>query len=160
MSEESCLVLIKPDAVQKGLTGNIIATFSELDLKIIGMKVVNVEKELAEKHYNNLKEEQIADKGEELGTKIYEEVVRYIQGEFHTNKVIAIAYKGENAIQKIRDKAGATHPEKAEPSTIRGKYGRVHSGTGVFENVVHASDSAENGDREIALWFKTEELVE
>ena len=74
--------------------------------------------------------------------------------------VLVMVYHGENAIQKIRDLAGSTNPEKAEFTSIRGKYGRINSETGVFETVVHASDSDETAKREIQLWFEPEEITE
>ena len=157
---EKTLVLIKPDGLVKSLTGNIINFLSIAELKIIGTKVVSVQRELAEMHYNKLREEKIAEHGEDLGLKIYEEVLKYIQGEYHTNRVLALVYHGEDAINKIRKVAGATNPEKADPSTIRGRYGRIHSKTGVFENCMHASDSEESAEREIKLWFRPEEIVE
>ena len=98
--------------------------------------------------------------GEEKGVKIYEETLSYIQGEFHTNRVMALVYQGENAIAKIREVAGNTDPEEADPTSIIGKYGRIHSRTNVLENVIHASDSEENAKKEIQLWFQPEELTE
>ena len=68
-------------------------------------------------------------------------------------------YEGKNAIQKIRDLAGETHPQEAKPTSLRGKYGRVHTETNCYENVIHASDSPKNAEREIKLWFKEEELI-
>ena len=68
--------------------------------------------------------------------------------------------KSKNAISKIREVCGATNPEDANPTSIRGRYGRIHSKTGVFENVVHASDSQENAEQEIKLWFSPNELTE
>lgn len=144
------LVLIKPDGLVKSLTGNIITNLSETSLIIIGAKIVQVSRELAEQHYNKLKEE----KGEE----IFEEVLKYIQGHYHTKRVLALVYEGEDAISKVRKVAGATNPEKAEPTTIRGKYGRIHSKTNVFENVIHASEDEKDAEREIKLWFKPHEL--
>ena len=157
---QQCLVIIKPDGLVKSLTGDIISKLSETQLKIVGAKIVSVKKELAEAHYNKLKEEQIAKKGEEIGNKIYEGTLKYIQGEYHTNRVFTLVYQGEDAIKKIRDLAGETNPESASPTTIRGKYGRIHSKTGVFENVVHVSDSEESAKREIQLWFSPEDLAE
>lgn len=152
MAEQACLVLIKPDGLVKSLTGNIINFLSIAELKIIGAKVVSVRKELAEKHYHKLKEEK--------GDAIYEETLKYIMGEYHTNRVMALVYYGEDAIQKIRKVAGSTNPEKANPSTIRGRYGRINSQTKVMENCMHASDSDESAEREIKLWFKPEEIVQ
>jgi nucleoside-diphosphate kinase len=160
MANEACLILIKPDGLVKSLTGNIINQLSRSELKIIGAKVVSVKRELAELHYPTLKEEKVAQFGEEKGMLIYEDVLKYIQGEYHTNRVLAMIYYGEDAITKVRSIAGATNPEKADPTTIRGRYGRIHSETNVFENCMHASDSSESAEREIKLWFKPEEIVE
>jgi nucleoside-diphosphate kinase len=71
-----------------------------------------------------------------------------------------LIYEGEDAVDKIRKLAGETNPEKAHPESIRGKYGRIHSETKVFENVIHCSDSVDSAVKEIALWFKPEEIVE
>jgi len=148
---EQALFLIKPDGLHKSLTGNILTSLSETGMKIVGAKVLIVPRELAEQHYNKLKEEK--------GDEIFEEVLKYIQGEFHTDRVFAFVCEGTDVIAKIRKVAGDTNPEKANPTTIRGKYGRIHSETKVFENVVHASDSEENAEREIKLWFKPHELT-
>ncbi len=150
---ERTLVLIKPDAMVKQLAGNIISDLYNLNLKMIGLKLVNIQRELAEKHYDKLKSEK--------GEKIFEATIKPLTGNYHENEnVIAIVYKGENAIQKIRDFVGATNPEKANPSSIRGKYGRIISEKDLFETVIHASDSKENAEREINLWFNESELVE
>lgn len=158
--EERTLVLIKPDGLYKSLTGNIITILSETKLKIVAAKVVKVQKEFAEKHYSGLRGSLAKKFGETEGVKIFEEVLNYIQGKFHTDRVLALVYKGENAIEKVRALAGETNPEKAPPVSIRGKYGRIHSETKVMENVMHCSDTAENAKKEIALWFKPEEVVE
>ena len=158
--EERTLVLIKPDGLLKSLTGNIITTLSETKLKIVAAKVVKVKKDFAEKHYSALKESLMKKFGKEQGNKIFESTLEYIQGKFHTDRVFALVYKGENAIKKIRELAGETNPEKANPISIRGKYGRIHSETKVMENVMHCSDSIENAEKEIALWFNENELVE
>ena len=126
MAVEQCLVLIKPDGLVKSLTGDIISKFSETELIIVGSKVVQVTRELAEEHYQHLREE-----------KFFDELIKYIMGEYHTKRVLALVYHGENAIKKVRKIVGLTNPELAEPTSIRGKYGRVTS-KGVFENVVHA----------------------
>lgn len=160
MTDERTLVLIKPDGLYKSLTGNIISMLSEAKLKIVAAKIVKVSREFAEKHYNNLKEEQIKKLGKEKGTSIFENTINYIQGKYHTDRVLALVYKGEDAIKKVKDIVGITNPEKASPLSIRGKYGRIHSETKVFENVVHCSDTVENAKREILLWFNPEEIVE
>lgn len=158
--EEKTLVLIKPDGLVKSLTGNIITTLSEAKLKIVGAKIVKVSHELAENHYFDLKQRLIEKFGKKKGEEIFENNLEYMQGKFHTDRVLALVYKGENAVEKIRKLAGETNPEKAHPVSIRGKYGRIHSETKVFENAIHCSDSVENAKREIDLWFKKEEVVE
>lgn len=147
MAVEQSLVLIKPDGLVKSLTGDVISKMSETDLKIVGAKIVQVTRELAEEHYQHLREE-----------KFFDELVKYIMGEYHTKRVLALVYHGEDAIKKIRKIVGATNPEKAEPTSIRGKYGRITS-AGVFENVVHASENLKDAEREIKLWFRPDELV-
>ncbi|MCK5149673.1 nucleoside-diphosphate kinase [Candidatus Pacearchaeota archaeon] len=148
--EEKTLVLIKPDAMVKKLAGSIISDLYNLDLKMIGLKLVNVQKELAEQHYKEHKEKPFFSK-----------LVDHITGQLHNHEnVVAIVYQGENAIQKIRNAAGKTHPEEADSKTLRGKYGRWHSKTDCFENVIHTSDSPESAEKEITLWFNDDELVE
>ena len=160
MAIQQSLVIIKPDGLIKSLTGNIISMLSETKLKIVGARVLRVSRELAEKHYFKLKQEQIAKHGEEKGTKIFENVIEYIQGKFHTDRVFALVYHGEDTIEKIRALAGKTNPEDADPVSIRGKYGRINSKTGVFENVLHASASEEEAEHEIKLWFTPDQLTE
>ena len=159
MAIEQTLVLIKPDGLIKSLTGNIITALSETKLKIVGAKVVSVSKELAEKHYSELRERLIQKFGKEKGEDIFNETLEYIQGNYHTNRVLALVYEGEKAIEKIKNLAGSTNPEEAEPISIRGRFGRINSKTQVFENVVHISDSEKNAKREIQLWFEPEELT-
>jgi len=147
---ERVLVLIKPDAMEKQLAGIIIHDLSQLSLKMIGLKLVSVKKHLAEKHYSDHTEKPF-----------YPDLLKYIMGEYHhVNSIIAIAYEGEDAIKKIRAYAGKTNPDEAAPSTLRGRYGKVNSKTHNFDNVVHASDSPENGEKEIAIWFDKDELID
>ena len=149
MAVEQTLVLIKPDGLKKSLTGNILTRLSEAKLVIVGAKVVHVSPELATNHYEHLKIEPFFD-----------ELVRYLTGELHnTRRVIAFVYYGENAISRIRELVGATNPEEANPVSIRGAYGRITT-TGVFENIVHASSSIEDAEKEIKLWFSPDEIVE
>ncbi|OIO35154.1 MAG: nucleoside-diphosphate kinase [Candidatus Hydrogenedentes bacterium CG07_land_8_20_14_0_80_42_17] len=147
--EEQALVLIKPDAVSKSLTGNIITMLDSTGLKMVGAKVVKVSKKLAETHY-----------AEHKGKPFFNSLIEFIMGEKYTPRVVAMVYQGPNAIKVLRKLAGNTNPEDAEFNTIRGKYGRINSKTKEFENAVHISDSPESGKREIALWFRPEELVE
>lgn len=149
---EQCLVLIKPDGLVKSITGDIMMALSATKLKIVGAKIVKMTREHAEKHYQDLKQRK--------SKEIFEGTISYITGEFHTNRVFALVYQGENAIEKIREVCGPTNPEEAHPTTIRGRYGRIHSKTGIYENVVHASDSPESAEKEIKLWFNPDELVE
>ncbi len=151
MKEEQTLILIKPDGLQKSLTGNILTKLSEAKLYIVGAKVVKVSDKLAYTHYKHLAKEPFFD-----------ELTKYIKGELHGKKyrrVLALVYRGEKAIAKVRNLAGATNPEEAEPTSIRGSYGRITT-EGVYENVIHASSSTEEAEREIKLWFSPEEIVE
>jgi Nucleoside diphosphate kinase len=149
MAIEQTLILIKPDGLVKSLTGNVISRLSEAKLTIMGAKVVRVSRELAEKHYEHLKEKPF-----------FAELISYIIGDVHkTHRVLALVYQGEDAIKKIRDIVGETDPEKANPVSIRGAYGRITT-SGVFENVVHASANPEDAEKEIKLWFQPDEVVE
>ncbi|MDP8289671.1 MAG: nucleoside-diphosphate kinase [Candidatus Susulua stagnicola] len=148
MRDEATLVIIKPDGLKKSLTGNILSRLSEAKLKIIGAKIVKVDIELANKHYHHLQKESF-----------YPELAKYITGQLHgENRVMPLIYWGEDAIKKVRDIAGATNPEQADPISIRGAYGRILT-TGLFENVIHASSSIEEAEREIKLWFDPDEIV-
>lgn len=147
--KERTLVLIKPDAMVKQLAGNIISDLYSLNLKMIGLKLINVKKELAEKHYEEHKDK-----------KFYNELIEYITGKLHNENVVAIVYEGENAIKRIRDFVGATNPDEASPISLRGKYGKVHSIKNWYETVVHTSDSKASAKREINLWFDEKEIIE
>src|SRR3989344_4374247 len=109
MKAQQTLGLIKPDGLVKSLTGNIITELSDTGLIIVGAKIVQVTKELAEEHYQHLREE-----------KFFDELIKYIMGEYHVKRILALVYHGENATEKVRKIVGATDPEKAEPTTIRG----------------------------------------
>lgn len=146
MTVQQTLVLIKPDGLVKSLTGNILTALSETKLIIVGAKIVQVSRELAVEHYRHLKEKPFFD-----------ELIRYITGEFHTKRVMALVYEGEGAIKKVREIAGSTNPEEASSISIRGKYGRITS-KGVYENAIHASENEEEAEREIKLWFEPDEL--
>lgn len=145
---QQTLVIIKPDGLKKSLTGNILTRLSETKLEIIAAKVIRVSKELAEDHYRHLKDKPFFD-----------DVVKYLQGEFHDRKkVMAMVYWGKDAIKKVRDLAGATNPEEADPVSIRGSFGRITT-KGVYENVIHASADEKDAEREIKLWFRPEEII-
>jgi len=146
--EQQTLVLIKPDGLKKSLTGNILTRLSEAKLEIVAARMVKVSKELGEAHYVHLKDKPF-----------FAELIRYIQGDLHERrKVLALVYHGEDAIQKVRNLAGATNPEEADSTSIRGSYGRITT-SGVYENVIHASANEEDAEREIKLWFKPEEVI-
>lgn len=145
---QATLVLIKPDGLKKSLTGNILTRLSETKLEIVAAKVVRVSRELAEAHYCHLKDKPF-----------FPELIKYLQGELHDRKkVLAMIYWGEDAINKVRQLAGATNPEEADPTTIRGSYGRITT-KGLYENVIHASTNEAEAEREIKLWFSPDEVI-
>lgn len=144
------LIILKPDALVKSLTGNILARFLEARLRIIGAKVVKVSRELAERHYEHLIEEPFFD-------DLYE----YFSGKTYGSeyeRVLVFVYEGVDAISKVRRIAGATNPLDADPITIRGAYGRINK-KGIMENVIHCSDSEESAKKEIGLWFDPDEII-
>jgi len=145
---QQTLVLIKPDGLKKSLTGNILTRLSETKLEIAAAKIVHVSRELAEEHYCHMKKKPF-----------FEELIKYIQGELHKRrKVLAMVYHGENAIKKVRQLAGATNPEEADPISIRGAYGRITT-SGIYENVIHTSTNEAEAEREIKLWFEPDEII-
>lgn len=145
---QQTLVIIKPDGLKKSLTGNILTRLSETKLEIVAAKIIRVSRDLAVEHYRHMKDKPF-----------FEELIKYIQGELHERKkVMAMVYWGEDAINKVRQLAGATNPEEADPTTIRGSYGRITT-KGVYENVVHASSNEEESEREIKLWFEPDEII-
>ncbi len=145
---QATLILIKPDGLKKSLTGNILTRLSETKLEIVAAKMARVSRKLAEEHYRHLKDKPF-----------FEDLMKYIQGEFHDRrKVMALVYWGIDAIIKCRQLAGATNPEEADPTTIRGSYGRITT-SGVYENVVHVSANEEDAQREIKLWFAPDEII-
>ena len=145
--ERQTLVLIKPDGLKKSLTGNVLTRLSETKLDIVASKIVKVSRKLAEQHYCMLKDKPF-----------YEELLKYIMGEYHKRKVMALVYWGEDAIQKVRQICGSTNPEEADPVSIRGAYGRITT-KGVYENVIHASTNEQEAEREIKLWFEPDEVI-
>ncbi|MBU1090448.1 MAG: nucleoside-diphosphate kinase [Candidatus Omnitrophica bacterium] len=148
MDNEAVLILIKPDGLKKSLTGNILTRLSETKLEIVAAKMVRVSEELAHEHYKQLKQEPF-----------FKDLIQYIRGEYHDRrKVMALVYWGEQALQRCRELAGATNPEKAESTSIRGSYGRITT-LGVYENVIHVSSDRKEAEREIKLWFCPEEII-
>jgi len=147
MKNQQTLVLIKPDGLKKSLTGNILTRLSETKLDIIAARIVAVTKKLAEEHYRHMKDKPF-----------FNELIRYIMGEYHKKKVMAMVYWGPDAIQKVRDVCGSTNPEEADSVSIRGAYGRITT-KGVYENAIHASANEEDAEREIKLWFEPDEII-
>lgn len=140
MEKQRTFVMIKPDAVQRGLVGEIISRFERKGIKIVGMKFKAVDRELAEKHY-----------GIHKGKPFFEPTVEYIT----SSPVVAMVLEGNNVIDMVRRMMGKTNPQDAELGTIRGDYGQF-----IGRNIVHGSDSVETAEFEINLWFKPEELVD
>ena len=148
MTQEATLVLIKPDAIQRGLMGAVLTRLETLRLEIIGAKAVRVDLALAEEHYRELREKPF-----------FEEIVEYLQGKLHgTSFVLAFVLWGDRAIERVREVTGATHPEQADPTSLRGSLGRLRT-SGLMENVLHASATPREAEREIALWFSPTELL-
>lgn len=136
---ERTLVLIKPDGVQRGLVGSILARFEARGLKIVGLKLVQVSPELAERHY-----------AVHQGKSFYEGLVRYIV----SGPVLAMVLEGTNTVVAVRKTVGATKAFEADPGTIRGDFALE-----VGRNLVHASDAPETALEEVALWFPDHELA-
>ena len=133
------LVLAKPDAVQRGLVGEIIGRFERKGLKVIGLRFLAVPRDMAEQHY-----------AVHAGKHFYEGLVEFIT----SGPVAAIALDGPDAIAVVRRMVGTTMPNEAEPGTIRGDFGI--SG---LRNLIHASDAPETAESELALWFGADTLV-
>ena len=134
------LVLAKPDAVQRGLVGEIIGRFERKGLKVVGLRLLTVSKELAERHY-----------AVHAGKHFYDGLVDFIT----SGPVAAIALEGPDAIAVVRLMVGKTMPNEANPGTIRGDLGI--SG---LRNLIHASDAPDTAEAELALWFGDESLVD
>ena len=137
---ERSLVLVKPDGVQRGLVGEIINRLERRGLKLVGAKFLQVSQDLAETHYAVHK-----------GKPFYEGLIAYIT----SAPVMAIVWEGPNAIVAVRQTMGATRPTEAAPGSIRHDFGLE-----VGRNLTHASDSVENGEQEVALWFSSGEIVQ
>jgi nucleoside-diphosphate kinase len=150
MAIEQTLILIKPDGAARRLTGLTIDRLDSTGLEMVAAKMVSVSEKMAREHYKSLSDKPF-----------FEGLIKYIRGEFHglkDNRIFALVYRGENAIKRVRDIAGATNPEQAAPGTIRGSFGRITT-TQQFENVIHASSDPADASREVALWFKPEEIL-
>jgi nucleoside-diphosphate kinase len=136
---ERTLVLIKPDALQRGLAGEIVARLERRGLTLRGVKLVRVGRELAEEHYAEHREKPF-----------FGELVEFIT----SAPTLALVAEGESGISVVRTTMGATNPTDAAPGTIRGDLALA-----MPDNLVHGSDSADSAAREIELWFSADELV-
>jgi nucleoside-diphosphate kinase len=136
---ERTLVLIKPDAVQRGLIGEITRRLENRGLRLAAAKFVRVERELAERHY-----------AVHRGKPFYDDLIRYIT----SAPVMAMVWEGPNAIAAVRQTMGATRPLEAAPGSVRHDFGLE-----VGRNLTHASDSDQTAVEEVALWFRPDEIV-
>ena len=136
---ERSLVLIKPDAIQRGLAGEIISRLENKGLQIVAMKMLHMDKALAQRHYAVHK-----------GKAFFDDLVNFIT----SSPIIAIIFQGKNAVEIIRQMMGETDPAKAHSGTIRGDLA-----IDIGHNLVHGSDSLENASQEIALFFSAEEIL-
>jgi nucleoside-diphosphate kinase len=137
---EHSLVLVKPDGVQRGLVGEVISRLERRGLRLIAAKFLQVSKELAETHYAIHK-----------GKPFYDDLIDYIT----SAPVMAMVWEGPNAVAAIRQTMGATRPTEAAPGSLRHDFALE-----IGRNLTHASDTIENSDKEVELWFKSDDLVE
>ena len=137
---ERTLIILKPDAVQRGLCGQVLTRFEQKGLQIVGMKFMRLPQPLVETHYEPHR-----------GKPFYAGLVKFMSG----SPVVVLALEGKDAIAIARKLMGATFGSKAEPGTIRGDFGVSNS-----FNLIHGSDSPESAQRELNLFFRPEELVE
>lgn len=151
---ERTLVLLKPDAVQRGLMGEIISRFEKAGLKIVAMRLAWANKDQALKHYTE-------DIAERRGEKVRQVLVDFIV----SGPVLALVIEGIDAIENVRMMAGQTEPKSAVPGTIRGDYSHVsfrhadEQGKAV-ENIIHASSDKKDAEREIYLWFNYDDIFD
>jgi len=137
---EKSLVLIKPDAVQRGLAGEIISRLEKKGLKIVAIRMLRMDRSLAERHYAVHK-----------GKGFFDDLVDFIT----SGPVIAVIFQSENAVEIVRQMMGATDPAKADAGTIRGDLG-----VDIGHNLVHGSDSLQNASEEIDLFFSADEILD
>ena len=136
---ERTYAMVKPDGVRRALTGEIISRLERKGFRIVGLKQLVIPRELAERHY-----------GEHRGKPFFDGLVTFIT----SGPVVAMAVEGPNVIAELRKMMGATHPKDAAPGTIRGDYA-----TTIDENIIHGSANAEDAERELGLFFGSEELA-
>jgi nucleoside-diphosphate kinase len=139
MATERTYAMVKPDGVKRGLVGEVVSRLEKKGFKIVGMKLMQIPRETAERHY-----------GEHKGKPFFEGLVSFIT----SGPVVAMVVEGENAILEWRKMMGATNPKDAALGTIRGDYAST-----IDENVAHGSDAPVTAEREIGIFFKAEELL-
>ncbi len=137
---ERTFVMVKPDGVQRGLIGEVISRLERKGLKIVAMKMLWIQEELAREHYM-----------EHAEKPFFQALVDYIT----SGPVVAMVVEGKEAVKVVRTLIGATNPIEAAPGTVRGDFGMD-----IGRNVVHASDSLESAEREISLFFNADEIVD
>lgn len=153
-NQEQSLVLLKPDAIERGLIGEILQRFEKVGLKIAGLKMVQANDEQAKKHYT-----------EDLAKRRGDHVRQMMVDMLLSGPVVAVCLEGIEAVELVRKMIGSTEPKSALPGTIRGDYSHVSykfadaKGTGIY-NLIHASGSVEEGKQEVAVWFDEKELVD
>jgi nucleoside-diphosphate kinase len=152
-SLERTLVLLKPDAVARGLAGRITQRFEDAGLKIIGTKMVRMDADLARKHYFDLEER--------FGKSVFDVTANFMQ----SGPVIAMVLEGVEAVATVRRLVGATFPNQAAPGTIRGDFAHTskaytESKHAVVANLVHASGKVEEAKYEVELWFGESEMFD
>jgi len=173
---EKTLVLIKPDAVQRGLVGDVITRFEKCGLKLVAMKMIYADPELAGKHYAEDEEwmksvgekslKAYEEKGLDLGRTAIEHgrlVRQQLMDFISMSPVVGLVIEGHNAIKQVRKIVGPTNPEEALPGTIRGDYSfdnyeLADPSKRPIQNLIHASSDPEEGKREIGLWFDKDEI--
>ncbi|NLL52597.1 MAG: nucleoside-diphosphate kinase [Peptococcaceae bacterium] len=136
---EKTFLMLKPDAVQRGLIGEIIARFERKGFKLVGLKMLKLDREMAEVHYQ-----------EHKGKPFFESTIKYIT----SSPVVAMVWEGQNVIALARQMLGTTNPAEACPGSIRGSYA-----IDIGRNVIHGSDSLESAEREIKLYFREDEIL-
>jgi nucleoside-diphosphate kinase len=136
---ERTLIIVKPDGVQRALVGEVLARFEKRGLKLVGLKLIQIDRALAERHY-----------AVHQGKPFYPGLIEYIT----LGPVVVAVLEGPHAIQIVRNTVGATRPQEANAGTIRGDFG-----VDVGRNLIHASDAPETAQTEIALYFKQDELL-
>lgn len=136
---ETTLILVKPDGVQRGLVGEVVRRFEARGIRLKGMKLINAPRPVVEEHYSEHRERPF-----------FNSVVEYLC----SGPIVALALEGENAVKACRAMMGATNPAEANPGTIRGDFA-----LSIENNIVHGSADGDSAVRELAIWFRQDELV-